>query len=141
MNAQNDDLATMSDFNVGRVVGSPYMWDAVRNAKGEEDGSTWYLALSGRENPDYTDPNPNPSRPIYAPEIAAYAGMQQAALEQNRSISGSVERGLSSEKSIACYEESCGVAELIPQKKVWFDATYESAELDSPADMEADIRV
>ena len=51
----------MSDFNVGRVVGSPYMWDAVRNAKGEEDGSTWYLALSGRENPDYTDPNPNPS--------------------------------------------------------------------------------
>lgn len=39
----------MSDFNVGRVVGSPYMWDAVRNAKGEEDGSTWYLALSGRE--------------------------------------------------------------------------------------------
>ena len=140
LNAQNDDLATMSDFNVGRVVGSPYMWDAVRNAKGEEDGSTWYLALSGRENPDYTDPNPNPSRPIYAPEIAAYAGMQQAALEQNRSISGSVERGLSSEKSIACYEESCGVAELIPQKKVWFDATYESAELDSPADMEADIK-
>ena len=32
LNAQNDDLATMSDFNVGRVVGSPYMWDAVRNA-------------------------------------------------------------------------------------------------------------
>ena len=140
LNAQNDDLATMSDFNVGRVVGSPYMWDAVRNAKGEEDGSTWYLALSDRENPDYTDPNPNPSRPIYAPEIAAYTGMQQAALEQNRSISGSVERGLSSEKSMACYEESCGMAELIPQKKVWFDATYESAELDSPADMEADIK-
>lgn len=140
LNAQNDDLATMSDFNVGRVVGSPYMWDAVRNAQGEEDGSTWYLALSDRENPDYTDPNPNPSRPIYAPEIAAYTGMQQAALEQNRSISGSVERGLSSEKSMACYEESCGMAELIPQKKVWFDATYESAELDSPADMEADIK-
>lgn len=34
LNAQNDDLATMSDFNVGRVAGSPYMWDAVRNAKG-----------------------------------------------------------------------------------------------------------
>ena len=148
LNAQNDDMATASNFNVGRVVGSPYMWDAIRNAKGEEDGSTWYLAMSGTENPDYDDnepepgpdPDPSPSAPIFAPEVAAYAGVQQAALEQNRSISDSVSRGLSAEKSNLCYEETCGLAEAIPHKKAWVDATYESADIDAPSDMEADIQ-
>ncbi len=150
LEAQNDNLDTASDFNVGRVVGSPYMWDAIRNAKGEEDGSTWYLALSGTENPEYLDPNPTPdpdpepepmpSNPIYAPEVPAYIGVQQAAVEQNRSIANSVARGLNPEKSLACDGESCGTAKLAPQKKAWVDATYESAQIDSPADMDADIK-
>ena len=40
--APNDDEATLSSFNVTRVIGSPYLWKGKINMKGDEAGSTWY---------------------------------------------------------------------------------------------------
>ena len=71
LKAENDDQNTYSSFNVNRVIGSPYMWDAVRNRGGETSGSTWYLEAT--EN-------------VYTPEIPAYVGMQSAAIEQVRGV-------------------------------------------------------
>lgn len=131
VNASNFEGGLAEQFEVARVVGNPYMWRSVMNAGGEESGSHWYLSLTDDKNPNYT--------PEYAPEVGAYAGLQSSALEQNRSISGSVVKGLAHRQSINCYEESCGVAELMPQKQAWVEVTHENAEIDSPAEMDAKI--
>ncbi len=123
VNAANFEGGTAEQFEVSRVIGSPYMWHSVVNAGGEESGSHWYLSLA--------DEN--------APEVAAYAGLQSAAVEQNRSIADSVANGLAGKKSTECYQESCGVAEIMPQKQAWIDVTYENAEIETPADMDAKI--
>ncbi|MCM1322792.1 MAG: hypothetical protein NC218_01255, partial [Acetobacter sp.] len=115
LSAPNDviDENTENNFTVSRLYGSPLMWKAVRNPEGGEPeaGSDWYLALEKKEspvdpeNPDKPKPE-KPSNPVYAPEVGAYAGLQSAAVEQNRSIAGSVASGLAYKKSINCYEES-----------------------------------
>ncbi|MCM1322566.1 MAG: autotransporter outer membrane beta-barrel domain-containing protein [Acetobacter sp.] len=133
VDAPNDVADTAASFDVARVVGSPYMWRSKTNLGGEEQGNSWYLALTDETNPDY-------EKPSYAPEVANYAGIQSAAVEQNRSITDSVARGIAPEKSIDCYEESCGVAEQALHKKAWIDVTVENAELKSPVDMDADIK-
>lgn len=129
VNAKSYEGGKAEQFEVSRVIGSPYMWRSVMNAGGEESGSHWYLSLTDEKNPDFA----------FVPEVAAYAGLQGAAVEQNRSIAGSVANGLAFKKSTHCYEESCGVAELMPQKQAWIDVSYENAEIDSPADMDAKI--
>ncbi|MCM1323582.1 MAG: hypothetical protein NC218_05425, partial [Acetobacter sp.] len=96
VSAPNYDKGTAEQFDVARVIGSPYMWRSVMNVGGEIQGSHWYLSLTDDKNPDFT----------YAPEVGAYAGLQSAAVEQNRSIAGSVASGLAYKKSINCYEES-----------------------------------
>lgn len=54
--APNDTVKNADAFKVYRVYGSPYMWTAVRNAKGETEGSTWYLVGNSKTNPNTTLP-------------------------------------------------------------------------------------
>ncbi len=151
VNAENFNDGKAEQFEVARVVGSPYMWKSIVNAGGEETGSYWYVSLTDEENPDYTQPDeekpnepteekPSEPQPTYAPEVANYVGIQSAAVEQNRSIADSVARGLSDKKSTKCYGKSCGIAGIIPHKKVWIDVSLENAELKSPVDMDANIK-
>ena len=102
--APNDNESTPSGFEVARVIGSPYMWEGAVNAKGETEGSTWYLNLTEEENPDYEeeedpvdpeDPDDpvepddpvNPDQPdirhlTLAPEVLSGIGMQSVSLQQ-----------------------------------------------------------
>ncbi len=144
--APNDTVMSDNAFKVARVLGSSYAWEAKRNADNETTGSNWYLVIDEKNdnpvnppvNPDDDDPN-KPVNPVYEAEIAAYTGLQTIAVEQNRSIADSVARGLAAKKSPLCYQESCGIAELFPKKQAWFNVTYENAEIDAPADMDAKI--
>lgn len=158
LQALNDDLTTASDFSVSRVYGSPYLWKAVNNANNETEGSTWYLQLASEyaesepepaeptdpvepiDPTEPTDPTPTPSKPIYAPEVVAYTGLQTAAVEQSREISNSVARGLAYEKDPRCRAGVCRKEKFLPHKKAWIDASYASAEIDSPTDMDADVK-
>lgn len=128
--APNDDMNTESVFNVSRVVGSPYMWDSIRNYGGETEGSTWYLAA--RENVSEGDDVGNL---VYAPEIPAYIGMQSAAIEQNRGIGKSIAAGLHSMQNKGCCDRK-----YRDDYRLWVNADYDSAEIDAPVDMDASIQ-
>lgn len=146
--ALKDNAATASSFNVARVVGSPYLWDGKVNAKGEEEGSTWYLGLTDQENPDFEKPvdpvdpvkplDPT-DRPVYA-EVVGALGLHEAAIEQTRSVVRHVSQQTALSKE---YCRNCGVygydyngKEL---KNVWVDVIGEYANIDKPVDMDADI--
>ena len=171
--ALNDNMETEANFNVSRVISSPYMWESRYNVKGDEDGSVWYLAVKQVEpepepepepDPEPTpdpepepeptpDPEPEPEptpepepepvqpfNPVYAPEIPAYIGMQQVAVEQNRSIADSVAKGIAFTKNLNCIDDACQRAKILPQKRVWADVSYETADLDGSVQMDADIQ-
>ena len=123
--APNDDLNTESSFEVSRVIGSPYMWDSIRNYGGETDGSTWYLAA--REDGE--------GGHVYAPEIPAYVGMQAAAVEQNRGINRSVAAGLRANRDKGCCDR-----QFKQKHNLWVSADYNGAEIDAPAEMDADVK-
>lgn len=138
--APNDDNEkTPAEFILARVVGSAREWKSERNIKGNETGSIWYLSITPTDEPDKPVDPDKPTKPVYVPEVAAYAGLMSAAVEQNRSIANSVERGIAFKKSTLCYQESCGVAELMPKKRAWIDVAYDNAKIDSPQDMDAKI--
>ncbi|MCM1324235.1 MAG: autotransporter outer membrane beta-barrel domain-containing protein [Acetobacter sp.] len=99
-----------------------------------------------KPNPD--KPNPDkpgndkphkPSNPIYAPEVNAYTGLGEAVIEQNRGVMDDVRSGLAFEKSLLCYQESCGLAEAVPHKRAWVHLSNRSATLDTPSEMKAKI--
>lgn len=143
--AQNDtiDAETQNQFKVKRVIGSPYMWDAIHNAEGETTGSNWYLAQKNVANPDYTPENDNTgvgSIPVYAPEVIAFTGVQQVALEQNKSIANSVSKGLYSEKDVVCRNGNCASKQINKHNKVWVDTSYESAKVENPTEFESEIK-
>ena len=128
LKAENDDLSTASDFKVSRVIGSPYMWDAVNNYGGETKGSNWYLALSNEKNKEFE----------YAPEIGAYVGMPTTVVEQNKNIVSSIENATNFQRNVVCGRGGC--KKVLPHKGVWVDATYETAEIDEPSEMDAEIK-
>ena len=147
--ALEDNHSTEASFEVARVNGSPYLWET-KEDKGADKGTNWSLFLTDKENPNYGTNKPDegddnrgddnkPTNPVYAPEVANYAGIQSAAVEQNRSISQSVARGLKGEKSAGCYEESCSAGEFVAKKRAWIDVVSENSELSSPVDMDAEI--
>ncbi len=147
INAENDtiDEETQNQFTVKRVIGSPYMWDAIHNAEGETTGSNWYLSQKNVSNPNYTpetedDNNSSGSIPVYAPEVAAFTGIQQAALEQNKTIANSVSRGLSPERDTICRNGTCTSKPIKKHKKAWIDTSYESAEIENPTEIETEIK-
>lgn len=107
------------------------------------------------DNPDNPDPdNPDkpdkpgssegdkphkPTNPVYAPEVNAYSGLAEAVVEQSRGIIDDVRSGLAFEKSILCYQESCGLAETVPHKRAWAHISNRGAQLDVPSEMDAKI--
>lgn len=152
--ALKDDTATDSSFSVARVIGSPYLWDGMINAKGEEEGSTWYLGMTDQDNPDFEKPvepvdpdnpsggddnKPDENREVYA-EVVGALGLHEAAIEQTRSMVRHVSQQTALSKE---YCRNCGVygynyngKEL---KNVWADVIGEYANIDKPVDMDADI--
>ncbi len=142
--APEDDEETSSSFSVARVIGSPYMWDGAVNAKGEDAGSTWYLNLTDILNPDYKPDNPSePSKPVIrsvAPEVIAGEGLHEAALEQTRSVVRNVGNKVAAGRE---YCPNCGIYSTEWNGKklrnVWALAQGETATIDKPVDMDADI--
>ncbi len=142
LDAPNDKADTPASFNIARVIGSPYMWDSAVNHKGETEGNHWYLTLGNEENPDYENPdieNPDAEKPTFAPEIAAFAGIQSAVIEQNRSVTNSIVKGLAVAHKQICHNTRCGKFEILPKKQAWITTTHENADIKAPADMEAKI--
>ena len=130
--APNDDMETSSGFSVTRVIGSPYMWFGSINAKGETEGSTWYLNLP-------EGPQPKPEK-IYAPEVIAGIGLHEAAIEQTRSVvhnvKGKVESGREFCPACGMYSYNWDGKKL---RNIWALAQGESANIDKPVDIEAKI--
>lgn len=120
--APNDTVQSTSAFTISRVVGSPYMWSAVRNYQGEQNGSNWYFALDD-------------STHEFNPEVGAYAAMQTAAIEQNRGLSRKVGDGLHVNRNKGCCDKK-----FRTDKETWINADYTYAEIDAPSDMEAKIK-
>lgn len=142
LDAPNDNADTSASFNVARVIGSPYMWNSVVNYAGETVGNHWYLTLGKEENPDYENPDvevPDVEKPLYAPEIAAFASIQNAVIEQNRNITKSIVKGLAVAQKQICHNIRCGRYRVLPMKQAWINTTYENADIKTPADMTAKI--
>ena len=144
LKAPNDDASTDSNFNIARVIGSPYMWNSDVKT---DAGSTWYLNLSNTVNPDY-DPN-DPSNPVtpnkpvvrlVTPEVIAGIGLHEAAIEQTRSVVRNVSGKVASGRE---YCPGCGIYPTSWDSKalrnVWVMAQGESANIDKTADMDAKI--
>ena len=143
--APNDTDSSDESFEVSRVIGSPYMWKTFLNYQDEEEGSTWYLALTDEENPDFPKPEPEPEpqpKPskIYAPEVIAGIGLHEAAIEQTRSVvhnvKGKVAAGRELNPCCGIYDYSWDGKEL---RNIWVLAQGESANIEEPVDMEAKI--
>ena len=122
LEAPNDGVKNDEAFSVSRVIGSPYVWDAFRNYKGEEAGSTWYLAVTQDLNK-------------YTPEIPAYLAMQSAAMEQNRGIGQKVSEGLRANRCRGCCDKR-----LPYYQDTWVNVDYENADIDAPSQMDAKIK-
>lgn len=90
------------------------------------------------------NPGPYPDLPsffpAYIPAILSYVNVQQAAVEQNRSIADSVAKGIAFTKNLNCIGDTCRRAKIIPQKRIWVDANYESADLDDLVQVDSDIQ-
>ncbi|MCM1322719.1 MAG: autotransporter domain-containing protein [Acetobacter sp.] len=143
--AANDNPETYSNFKIGRVTGSPYMWKSVKNYKGEEGDtvSNWYLALKDRYDADDSSGSTggdntggdDDANKEYAPEVAAYVAMQSAAVEQNRGINRQISDALRANRNKGCCDKK-----FSPKRQVWFDADYTYAEIDAPSEMDAKIK-
>ena len=135
--APNDQEGTASSFSVARVIGSPYLWDSTLNAKGEAEGSTWYLNLTDILNPDYKPEDPTVT---VAPEVIAGMGLHEAAIEQTRSLVRNVRNKVAAGRE---YCPNCGVysAEWDGEKlrNGWVLAQGKTATIDKPVKMDADI--
>ena len=139
--APNDEEDTASSFSIARVIGSPYLWDGEVNAEGETSGSTWYLALTDEENPDYVPPEPEPEPEVtYAPEVIAGIGLHEAAIEQTRSVVHHVRSKVAAGRE---YCPRCGSYDYgwdsEKLRNLWVLAQGESANIDKPVDIEAKI--
>jgi len=165
INAPKDSVGDEKAFAVSRVYGSPYMWKAVRNYKGETSGSTWYLVGNTVSNPNIQlpaaptapelipnedndnkqeeinpDPTPQPVVKTIAPEVIAGAGLHEAAIEQTRSVVRNVRGKVAAGRE---YCPNCGIysAEWDGKKlrNVWALVQGETASIDKPVKMDADI--
>ena len=128
--APNDDISTPTDVSVARVMGSPYMWETIRNAKGEERMSIWYLALrSGGTGGEV------------APEVGAAVGLHESAIEQTRSLARNISGKLAASRE--CFG-SCGVYDRNwngqPLQNAWVLVEGETADIKKPVDVDAKIK-
>ncbi len=133
VNAPQDNAETSAAFNVVRVEKSPYMWVAQSEAGESGQGTAWYLTVNTLvpETPDSL---------VVAPEVVAAAGMHEAALEQTRSVLRNLNGKLASGRE---YCPNCGIYSQEwdgrPLHNLWISAQGETAGIDKPVDMDADI--
>ncbi len=133
VNAPQDNAETSAAFNVVRVEKSPYMWVAQSEAGEGDQGTAWYLTVNTLvpETPDSL---------VVAPEVVAAAGMHEAALEQTRSVLRNLNGKLASGRE---YCPNCGIYSQEwdgrPLHNLWVSAQGETAGIDKPVDMDADI--
>ncbi len=131
--APNDDEKTASSFSIARVIGSPYLWDGAVNVGGEDSGQTWYLNLTDIINPDY-------DASLISPEAIAGMGLHEAAIEQTRSVVRNV-RNKVADGRIYC--PNCGLYDYgwngNKNRNIWVTAQGETATIDKPVKMDADI--
>lgn len=127
--ANKDNLETDASFTVRRVYGSAYMYDAIRNYKGTEEGSVWYLKL--KEN----DGSSENSGLEVVPEIPAYVGMPTAAIEQTRGIRNKISNGLRVTQNRGCCDRR-----FQNRQALWLNADYGAAKIDSPSEMDVTMK-
>ncbi|MBQ1612214.1 MAG: hypothetical protein II085_01940, partial [Alphaproteobacteria bacterium] len=142
LEALNDTDSTDENFHVSRVIGNPYMMDAILNYQDETQGSTWYLVYNKGIDPD-PDPDPDPEpepRPDVTPEVIAGIGLHEAAIEQTRSVARNVKGKVAASREYCprcgSYDYSWNNRQL---RNLWVLAQGENANIDKPVDMEAKI--
>lgn len=117
--APSDDLATMADFKVQRVWGSPldFSWFSRYNARGDETGSVWYLGVvpPPPQNPDFpftfVTPAPDsssitPRQAVYVPEIPVYTALGRVLYEQGRNIFSAAVENSDNRLCRTCFKET-----------------------------------
>ncbi len=140
LEALNDTDSSDESFTVSRVIGNPYMMDAILNYQGETQGSTWYLVYNSGVEPG-PDPDPEPTpRPDVTPEVIAGVGLHEAAIEQTRSVAHNVRSKVAAGRE---YCPRCGSYDYgwdsEKLRNLWVLAQGENANIDKPVDMEAKI--
>lgn len=144
--APNDDAGTASGFSVTRVIGNPYLWEAAVNVNGETEGSTWYLNLTNRKNPDYGDGNSDVI--VVAPEVLAGVGVGNISLQQNSGMARNIRSRLMS-KPIQRTAEMVGhipnnrlgtwVGDHETSRSVWAFTEGQNAKIKAPANTDAKV--
>ena len=145
-----DSFKLASDSAQVVVYANPidYRYDVQYNQA--EDGSReWYFAAAPEpedpENPDepvVTPPEDNkPSKPLaYRAEVIAGAGLHEAAIEQTRSVVRNVRTKVADGR---LYCPGCGIYDYgwnnQQLRNVWVNVQGETATIDKPAKMDADI--
>ena len=126
VSAPNDDFSTPAQFNISYIYGSPYKWETLYD---NEDGSAWYLTYKNNDEPA-----------TMRAEVIAGAGLHEAAIEQTRSLVRNVRNKVAAGRE---YCPNCGVysAEWDGKqlRNVWVLAQGETATIDKPVEMDADI--
>ena len=128
--AEEDDISTESNFEVTRVIGSPYMWRAENNYGGETDGSTWYLVKGDEQNKDFG----------FTPEAIASIALPTAAIAQTNGMVYNIMRKVNMNR---LYCPGCGLYDYNwdgkPLHNVWVDTTYNSLTIDAPVEIDVDV--
>lgn len=144
------------NLSVFRVYGSPYKWDIAYNYRGETSGSYWYLIGTNEKNddkyvgfvPDPIDindpfdlPEPTEKTPEVTAEIIAYQGLQAAALEQTRSMTGNIRNKVAANKMLPdpCLQVIDEYFEYEPLYNAWVNPVYHTADIKSPVKTDVNI--
>ena len=115
-------------FDLARVIGSPYVWGLNKNT--DDQGFNWSLELT-----DFIAENQT-----IVPEVIASAGLHEAAIEQTRSLVRNIRTKVADNK---IYCPDCGIMDYGWQgnagHNAWVNVQGETATIDKPAKMDADI--
>jgi len=152
----NDTKGNDGSFVVSRVYKSPYLFDvkyetAANETNADAMDNKWFFAMNSEENPDkdvepvrpvdpdVPYPTPEPT-PVIAPEVIAGAGLHEAAIEQTRSVVRNI-RGKVAANRLYC--PGCGNMDYnwngTQNRNVWALVQGETASIDKPVKMDADI--
>ncbi len=123
VDAQNDDTSTAADFNIWRVDGSSYAWDTVNR------DNKWYAYSTNIMS-----------------EVAAYAGLLENALMQNRSLVADLRKNIAPNrlKVRKCLQETplSNTAFCKPetaQLSAFVSPVFAKANIDYPLNYDAEI--
>lgn len=126
----NDDETTKSSFNIWRVEGSPYVWNAIYENK------KWYTLSGALAN----------NNPIILSEVVAYAGLNDAAFYQTNSFASSLRKNILSNNvgRRICYKTNSKYSEYYCKKGTfnlgtWINPVYEKAKIDAPIAYDAEV--